>query len=224
MPALTNALRSLAVAAAGVAAAVSSAAAQGTGSYLPPPERIESRLIDDGQGDVRRAPAPLPTRQVVAIPATLPPAQVAAVPPPVAAAPPSAPVQMAVPPTPATPPPAAAPAPRPTATAALAPEPPAPAPSGSALSTIPFMPGSAILSDFAKAELDRVAAGITDRKVRGIELHAYAGDGDPDSRKVALARALVVRSYLIDRRVKARIEVGAFSGSGERVDILAPTP
>jgi len=86
------------------------------------------------------------------------------------------------------------------------------------------MPGSAILSDFAKAELDRVAAGITDRKVRGIELHAYAGDGDPDSRKVALARALVVRSYLIDRRVKARIEVGAFSGSGERVDILAPTP
>lgn len=227
MPAPTNALRSFAVAALGVVAAVGSAGAQ---SYLPAPAQIESRLIDDGQGDTAGTPAPSPTRQVVAIPATLPPAQVAAIPPPVAAPPPvapppSAPVQTVEPPAPvAAPPPAAAPVPRPTATAALAPEPPAPAPSGSALSTIPFPPGSAILVDFAKGELDRVAAGIIERKVRGIELHAYAGEGDLDSRKIALARALVVRSYLIDRRVKARIEVGAFSGSGERVDILVPTP
>lgn len=225
MPAPINALRSFAIAALGMAAVVGPVAAQSAGGYLPPPPRIESRLIDDGQGDTGGTLAPSPARQVVAIPATLPPAQVAAIPPTAAAPPPSAPVQMVEPPAPvAPPPPAAAPAPRPTATAALAPEAPAPLATGSAISAIPFPPGSAILGDFAKGELDRVAAGITERKVRGIELHAYAGDGEPDSRKIALARALVVRSYLIDRRVKARIEVGAFSGSGERVDILVPTP
>jgi len=226
MPALTNALRSFAIAVAGVAAAVGSAGAQSPGGYLPPPSRIESRLIDDGQGDVGRTPPPSSARQVVAIPATLPPAQVAAAPPPPVAPPPSpvqpAPVQVIEPPV--APARAAAPVPRPTAMAALAPEPPAPAPSGQAISAIPFMPGSAILSEGAKAELDRVAAIVSsDRKVRGIELHAHAGEGDPESRKVALARALVVRSYLIDRRVRARIEVGAFSGSGERVDILLAT-
>jgi outer membrane protein OmpA-like peptidoglycan-associated protein len=225
MPALTKALRSFAVVAAGVAAAVGPLAAEAQG-YLPPPSRIESRLIDDGLGDVGRTPPPSSARQVVAIPATLPPAQVAAAPPPPVAPPPApvqpAPVQVIDPPT--APARAAAPAPRPAAMAALAPEPPAPAPSGQAVSAIPFMPGSAILSDGAKAELDRVAAIISsDRKVRGIELHAHAGEGDPESRKVALARALVVRSYLIDRRVRARIEVGAFSGSGERVDILVAT-
>ena len=31
-----------------------------------------------------------------------------------------------------------------------------------------------------------------------------------------------LRSYLIDRGVKSRIEVGAFAGDGERVDILVP--
>ena len=221
MPAATNALCSFALAALGVAAVVGPVAAQTAGGYLPPPARIESRLIDDGQGDTGGTPAPSPTRQVVTIPATLPPAQVATIPPPESRPPP---VQMVEPPTPVAPPPAAAPAPRPTATAALAPEPSAPTPSGSAISTIPFPPGSAILGDFAKGELDRVAAGISERKVRGIEVRAYAGDGDPDSRKVALARALVVRSYLIDRRVRARIEVGAFPGSDERVDILVSAP
>ena len=44
---------------------------------------------------------------------------------------------------------------------------------------------------------------------------------------MALARALSVRSYLIDQGVKARIEVGAFASSGssggsERVDVLGP--
>ena len=51
---------------------------------------------------------------------------------------------------------------------------------------------------------------------------------DPaDARKVALARALAVRSYLIDLGVKSRIEVGAFaadgsSGPSERVDVITP--
>lgn len=229
MPRLTTVPRSLAVAALGVAAAVGAAEAQSGGGYLPAPARIESRLIDNGQGEPPRSPAPSPARQIVVIPATLPPAQIAASAPPPVAVPPSAPVPPApVPPPPVqaeqpVPPPAAAPAPRPTVTAALAPEPSTPAPSGAVVSSIPFMPGSAILGDGAKAELDRVAGSIAaDRKLRGIELHAFAGEGDPDSRKVALARALVVRSYLIDRRVKIRIEVGAFSGIGERVDILVP--
>jgi hypothetical protein len=54
-------------------------------------------------------------------------------------------------------------------------------------------------------------------------LRAYAGGGDADGRKVSLARALIVRSYLIDKGVKSRIEIGAFSGEGgDRVDILVP--
>lgn len=224
MPRLTTVPRSLVVAALGVAAAIGTAEAQSSGGYLPPPARIESRLIGGEEGEPPRGPAPSPVRQVVVIPATLPPAQIAASAPPPVAVPPPAPDPL--PPVqaeqPTAPPPAAAPAPRPAATAALAPEPVVPAPSGPVLSSVPFMPGSAILSDGAKAELDRVAAGITDRKLRGVELHAFAGDGDPNSRMIALARALVVRSYLIDRRVKARIEVGAFSGVGERVDILVP--
>ena len=36
------------------------------------------------------------------------------------------------------------------------------------------------------------------------------------------SRALVVRAYLIDRGVKSRIDVGAFLGDDERVDILVP--
>ena len=45
--------------------------------------------------------------------------------------------------------------------------------------------------------------------------------------KVSLARALAVRSYLIDRGVKSRIDVGAFlaetpGGANERVDVVAP--
>ena len=42
-----------------------------------------------------------------------------------------------------------------------------------------------------------------------------------------VARALVVRSYLIDKGVKTRIEVGAYGGDSrgggsDRVDILVP--
>jgi outer membrane protein OmpA-like peptidoglycan-associated protein len=125
---------------------------------------------------------------------------------------------------PSPPPPVAAPAARPAALAALPPEPAASSPRGTVAATIPFPPLTANLSDVVKADLDRVAKTLSDRKPRGLEVHAYAGDGDPESRKIALARALVVRSYLIDRGVKTRIEVGAFSGSGERVDILVPSP
>jgi outer membrane protein OmpA-like peptidoglycan-associated protein len=99
----------------------------------------------------------------------------------------------------------------------------APAAKGATVASVPFSPQSADLNDAAKAELDRVAKNIADKSLRQVELRAYATGIDPESRKIALARALVVRSYLIDRGVKSRIEVGGFSGSeGERVDIVVP--
>ncbi len=58
--------------------------------------------------------------------------------------------------------------------------------------------------------------------MRRIEVRGYAFGGSIDSRKVALARALVGRAYLIDAKIKARIEVGSFEGEGSHVEILAP--
>ncbi len=88
---------------------------------------------------------------------------------------------------------------------------------------------SAEITDTAKTELDRIAKSANAHGLRQIELRAYAGGTDVvESRKVALARALAVRSYLIDQSVKARIEVGTFGpaakgiGAPERVDLVAP--
>jgi outer membrane protein OmpA-like peptidoglycan-associated protein len=236
MPALTIAPRSLAVAALGMVAALGPAWGQYvTTTGLPPPERLESRLIalpEDGSGareQVHGQPVPLaprsPGRTVVfglasaGTPSYTP--RTATV---TGAAPPPLVTVTPAPTSPSPPPPVAAPAARPAALAALPPEPAASSPRGTVAATIPFPPLTANLSDVVKADLDRVAKTLSDRKPRGLEVHAYAGDGDPESRKIALARALVVRSYLIDRGVKTRIEVGAFSGSGERVDILVPSP
>lgn len=125
-----------------------------------------------------------------------------------------------------TPPPAATPPPpsRPMAAATPAPKPatPTPAGGGAIAASIPFTRQSADLNDVARSELDRVAKNIAGKNLGQIELRAFATGADPDGRKISLARALVVRSYLIDRGVKSRIEVGAFSGDGERVDILVP--
>ena len=70
---------------------------------------------------------------------------------------------------------------------------------------IAFIGRSAALTPATKAELDQIARRI-----------------GPDGRKIALARALVVRSYLMDKGVKSRIEVGSFSGDGDSVEILVP--
>ncbi len=89
--------------------------------------------------------------------------------------------------------------------------------------SVAFSGQSAELTDAAKADLDRVAKNISDRSLRQVELRAHTGNNDPESRKVSLARALIVRSYLIDKGVKSRIEIGAFAGDGgDRVDILVP--
>ena len=93
---------------------------------------------------------------------------------------------------------------------------------GGPFGTISFIGRSAALTPATKAELDQIARRIADQKLRHIELRAFAVDTGPDSRKIALARALVVRSYLMDKGVKSRIEVGSFSGDGDSVDILVP--
>ncbi len=106
----------------------------------------------------------------------------------------------------------------------------APPSSVAAAVTVLFSSNSADISDAGKADLDRVARTINQQRVAQIELRAFAVGADPaDVRRVALGRALAVRSYLIDQGVTARIEVGAFaaargSRSGERVDVLAPGP
>ena len=93
---------------------------------------------------------------------------------------------------------------------------------GGPFGTIAFIGRSVVLTPATKAELDQIAKRIADQKLRHIALRAFATDTGPDSRKVALARALVVRSYLIDKGVKSRIEVGSFSGDGDSVEILVP--
>jgi outer membrane protein OmpA-like peptidoglycan-associated protein len=99
---------------------------------------------------------------------------------------------------------------------------PAPSSDGTPIALISFAGRSANLTDDTKSQLDKIAKSITDKKLRRIELRAFASGNDFDSRKVALARALVVRAYLIDSGVKSRIEVGSFAGEGEHVEILSP--
>lgn len=167
-------------------------------------------------------PAPAPTRAMPAAPTPVarpapPPAAtpVAAPPRPAASAPQTTPPQAA--------PPQAAPA-QPNRPVAITTLPPDLSSKASTVASIPFSGQSADLSDTAKAELERVAKNMGDKGLRQIELRAYASSADPDGRKIALARALVVRSFLIDQGVKSRIEVGSFSGDGARVDILVPNP
>lgn len=242
---------------AGVVAAGSVAAgvpapnyAYNPGAYLPapPPGPIESRVVaipELGNSPSRREsytpvptyvpPSPPVAPPVAARPEPTPTPTPAPTPMPVRTPPPPAatPAPVAAPVAATPPPPAAAPAPAPPAraTAAVAPPlPPEPVvqpPKGPVAATIAFAGQSAELNDAAKTDLDRLAKNLGDRSLRQIEIRAYAGGADPDSRKISLARALVVRSYLIDKGVKARIEVGAYGGdsrggSSDRVDILVP--
>ena len=108
--------------------------------------------------------------------------------------------------------------------AAIAPAPslsPVPPARSSVAVTLVFTARSAELSDASKVELDRLAKDIADRAPRQVELRSVAENSDPDSRKISLARALVVRNYLIDKGVRSRIEIASIVGEGgERVEIL----
>jgi len=171
----------------------------------PPPGPIESRLLPIPEGGLRasRDPGAAP-----------PPAAGASSPPPTSP-PVSGPIF-------ANPPVAALAEPGGPAVAATRPAEPAAAVPGAPLAVIAFAGQSANLTEATRAELDQVAKRIAELGVRRIELRGYAFGGGIDSRKVALARALVVRAYLIDAKIKARIEVGSFEGEGSHVEILAP--
>jgi outer membrane protein OmpA-like peptidoglycan-associated protein len=102
-----------------------------------------------------------------------------------------------------------------------------PAPiAGAPAGTVRFASRSAEITDEAKAELGRIAKTL--KSARFIALRGYAGGGDPDDdRKVALARVLSVRSYLIDLGVKAKIDISTFAhlpsaGATEYVDVVVP--
>jgi outer membrane protein OmpA-like peptidoglycan-associated protein len=94
--------------------------------------------------------------------------------------------------------------------------------------TVPFVAQSADIGEASRGVLDSLARSLAERGVRQIELRGYAtGDDADDARRVAMARVLGVRSYLIDQGVKARIDVAANGtsarlGARERVDVLLP--
>jgi outer membrane protein OmpA-like peptidoglycan-associated protein len=107
--------------------------------------------------------------------------------------------------------------------AAVAPTPSAPARSNVA-ATLVFTARSTELSDASKVELDRLAKDLADRTLRQVELRSVSENGDPDGRKISLARALIVRNYLIDKGVRSRIEIASIvGGGGERVEIVVPS-
>ncbi len=112
------------------------------------------------------------------------------------------------------------------ALAALAPDlgPTTPPPTKAPLAaSVPFAGPSPNLTDTTRALLDRVGEDLAAKKPRLVEVRAFATGDDITSRQISLARALVVRAYLIDRGVKSsRIDIGAFLGDDERVDILVP--
>jgi outer membrane protein OmpA-like peptidoglycan-associated protein len=102
-------------------------------------------------------------------------------------------------------------------------DPPTAPPTKSPLAaSIPFTGRSPDLTDTTRATLDGVGKNLADKRPRLVEVRAFATGDDIVSRQISLARALVVRAYLIDRGVKGRIDVGAFLGDDERVDILVP--
>jgi outer membrane protein OmpA-like peptidoglycan-associated protein len=123
------------------------------------------------------------------------------------------------------PPPPDDPAPPEKTVAAVAPDlgPATPPPTKAPLAaSIPFVGRSPDLNDATRTTLDGVGKTLADKRPRLVEVRAFATGDDIVSRQISLARALVVRAYLIDRGVKSRIDVGAFLGDDERVDILVP--
>ena len=82
--------------------------------------------------------------------------------------------------------------------AASRPVEPAPSVPGAPLAVIGFAGQSANLTEATRAELDQLAKRIAEQRVRQIEVRGFAIGSGMDSRKVALARALVVRAYLME--------------------------
>jgi len=123
---------------------------------------------------------------------------------------------------PAAPPPAPRPAVKPAAAEA--------APALGSTSTIRFARGDTGISPEGRGTLDTVAAELArDRHLRlRLIAHASSSDGDPmGARRLALIRAVELRSYLLDKGVEsARMDVRALgernegNGPPDRVDII----
>jgi len=177
----------------------------------PPPGPIESRLLPIPESSLR-APRDARSEPPASVPSERSASTTA---PPAASGPISAPIF-------ATPAVQSLATPSGPAMAASRPAEPAPSVPGAPLAVIGFAGQSANLTEATRAELDQLAKRIAEERVRQLEVRGFAIGSGIDSRKVALARALVVRAYLIDSRVRARIEVGSFAGEGNHVEILAP--
>jgi outer membrane protein OmpA-like peptidoglycan-associated protein len=96
------------------------------------------------------------------------------------------------------------------------------------LATVTFDPGSSDLNDEGRAQLERVATAMKSNTSMRVQLQAFAGEDDDSpnaSRRLSLSRALVVRSFLIERDiVSTRMQVRALGdkfgdGPADRVDI-----
>jgi hypothetical protein len=187
-----------------------------TATPMPPPSETTTRTLPAAPApDVMVASPPVTTQPIIA-PTPAPAPVVAVVPAPARPADPNKAFE---------PPPGWTP---PTSTANPPPPPPesvAPRPAPT-LATVSFMPQSVQIYGAARTELDRVAQSA--KGMRAVQLRAYASGSDPaEARKVALARALSVRTYLIDRGMRPRIEIGACDSSdsgprSDRVDVLGP--
>ncbi|MDA0262246.1 MAG: OmpA family protein, partial [Proteobacteria bacterium] len=120
------------------------------------------------------------------------------------------------------------PAARPPSQMAVAPSPRAPSPNG-VLTRLVFPPGSADVGGPLAEQLDALARTMRTRDER-LLLQAYAAGGSAGSasgsRRLSLARALEVRSYLIRQGLKStRVDVRALgasdaSGPADRVDVI----
>jgi outer membrane protein OmpA-like peptidoglycan-associated protein len=92
---------------------------------------------------------------------------------------------------------------------------------------VTFESNSPSLSADARNSLDRLAADLLANPERRATLKAYsAGSAGPDTRRLALARGLAVRAYLIDKGVpRERLDVQALGasadgGPADRVDAV----
>jgi outer membrane protein OmpA-like peptidoglycan-associated protein len=188
-------------------------------SPKPPPARRGETPPSGGQ-------APLPKPAAVPPPPKLPPpaapaAKSTAQPePPVAATATTAPGTdiRAVPPPPAT---------TPSPTTAALPPPAAPAAAAAAVSAgrIAFASGDSALSDDAKAQLAPLLAKLSSNERLHVDLLGYAAGGKDQSqaRRLSLARALAVRSYLVDRGIPStRVDVRALGSRGETASTAGP--
>ncbi|MBM3486482.1 MAG: lysophospholipase, partial [Alphaproteobacteria bacterium] len=145
--------------------------------------------------------------------------------PVVLAPPPAAPPPPPPPPVAAPPPPAPPAQPANTQTAALPPASADPAPAF----RVAFPLNDSAVPDAGKSQIDRAADALERDPSLRLQLLAYArgdAEGASQSRRLSLARALAVRSYLIEKGVRStRIDVRALGnraegGPPDRVDVV----